>query len=145
MSKNKRGRKSKYCPEIVQKIIEKIKLGLTEKDAYTLAGINHDSFYKWKKNKPEFAEKLKKAETELKQKHLARIQEASIKTWTASAWLLERKFPEEFSLRSKFEHSGKIDGDIKISVIKYNKQGGTDGGDKEKKGKTEKEPGHRAD
>ena len=30
-------------------------------------------------------------------------------TWQPAAWLLERRFPQEFAVQRKLEHSGKID------------------------------------
>lgn len=34
--------------------------GSTDEDIYTMLGISHDTFYKWKNEKPEFAEAVKK-------------------------------------------------------------------------------------
>lgn len=54
---------SKYSPEIVSMICE-----LIEKDSYTdkeicqNVGINQDTYITWKKEKPEFSERIKKAE-----------------------------------------------------------------------------------
>lgn len=54
---------SKYCPEIVSAICE-----LIEKDSYTdkeicqNVGINQDTYITWKNEKPEFSERIKKAE-----------------------------------------------------------------------------------
>lgn len=54
---------AKYNKEIVKRISE-----LISSDSYTIAeiclivGINEDTFYTWKKNKPEFSEQIKKAQ-----------------------------------------------------------------------------------
>ncbi|HVU87338.1 MAG TPA: hypothetical protein VHD36_08450 [Pirellulales bacterium] len=48
---------------------------------------------------PEFAERLKRAESHFEVIHLSNIQQAGKKSWNASAWLLERVFPERFGKR----------------------------------------------
>lgn len=59
----KEGRKTKYTPELVKRIC-----GLVEKDTYTVSelcesvGIDESTFYRWKTDKSEFCEAIKKAE-----------------------------------------------------------------------------------
>lgn len=59
----KEGRKTKYTPELVTRIC-----GLLEKDTYTVSelcesvGIDESTFYRWKNDKNEFCEAIKKAE-----------------------------------------------------------------------------------
>jgi hypothetical protein len=48
---------------------------------------------------PDFAERLKRAESHFEVIHLSNIQQAGKKSWNASAWLLERVFPERFGKR----------------------------------------------
>lgn len=91
----------KYSEEIVNEIVGYVKEGLMYKDAYELAGISETTFYEWKKKYKEFAEALKKAEPHLKRKNLMLIQKHADKTWQASAWILERRFPEEFGNKDK--------------------------------------------
>ncbi len=47
----------------------------------------------------EFAQRLKRAESDFEVIHLSNIQQAGKKSWNASAWLLERIFPERFVKR----------------------------------------------
>ena len=49
------------------------------------------------KRDSEFAHGLMRAEAACFMHHLANISRASASDWRASAWFLERKFPEEFS------------------------------------------------
>jgi len=59
----KLGRKSKYTPEIVDKICNMI-----ESDTFTIeeicksAGISHDTYHRWIKDKSDFSDNIKKAE-----------------------------------------------------------------------------------
>lgn len=60
----------------------------------------------------EFIEATKKAEAEAKKRWVQIIDDASKTNWQASAWFLERKYPEEWARRQPQEH--KISGDIII-------------------------------
>jgi hypothetical protein len=67
----------------------------------------------------QFAQRLKRAESDFEVILLSNIQQAGKKSWNASAWLLERIFPERFVKRRPntipveevndvFEHLAKI-------------------------------------
>jgi hypothetical protein len=45
-----------------------------------------------------------------------RIEKASVKTWTAAAWILERRYKKDYALRH--EVTGKDAGEITIKVIR---------------------------
>lgn len=64
------GRKSKYTPERVKQITDALSAGATHEDAYTVAGIGHDTFYRWINTKPEFSEAVTYAESRA---HLAAV------------------------------------------------------------------------
>ena len=80
------------------RFLENIKLGLTNKDALKGANIGEATFYKRmkKENEVEFRESVKRAQVDFKLKHLKNISKAGDTQWQASAWILERKFKEEF-------------------------------------------------
>lgn len=94
---NKTGRKGLYSPAIVDKLIEVISAGGSDKDAYTLAGISHEAFYNWLEKHSEFREKVTRARAENKVSHIQNIKTASKTDWRASGWWLERRWPEEFA------------------------------------------------
>jgi len=48
---------------------------------------------------PEFARRLRRAESDFELIQLSNIQQAGKKSWNASAWLLERVFPERYGKR----------------------------------------------
>lgn len=64
----------------------------------------------------EFADKVDRAEYEIIKKHLDRIDEAGEENWTASAWMLERRFPEQFSLKRTIRHEGSEGGPVEFTV-----------------------------
>ena len=91
----------KYGPEITEEICSYLATGSNRTDSCILAGINYQTFLNWLKEKVEFLEAIKKAEVKFKQFHVKTIVKASEKSWQAAAWMLERKFHEEFGLKSR--------------------------------------------
>lgn len=115
----------KYCEEMISEITGYIKQGSTAKDASAIAGISEETFYAWKKEKPEFSESLERAKIQYKNSLIKRIEKVSEKNWRACAWLLERRFPDDFSpkLREKEGNDGqpKTLADIMLQ-LHYEKQ-----------------------
>lgn len=112
-------RKMSLTKEVIDSIAKAISNGLNNNDACSIAGVSRASFYSWLKDaeealrnpeakkkikhvglKLELLDAIKNAESKYKLFHLQNIMQASRSTWQASAWILERKYPEEF---------GKID------------------------------------
>lgn len=60
------GRKSLYTPERVKTILDTIRQTGLDKAGFEAGGINHDTFYVWLKEKPEFAEAVTRAKQEFK-------------------------------------------------------------------------------
>jgi hypothetical protein len=56
-------------------------------------GISYDSFITWKREDPEFNQKVEAAAARL----LAKIEHQARNNFAAAAWILERRFPELFS------------------------------------------------
>lgn len=104
------GRKTTLTKEVIELVCGHIEGGLSNRDAAKLSGISETSFYEWisrgekdkEKNKKtiyaEFADNIKASMVVFKAWNLQQIRNAAKQTkhWTAAAWLLERKFPEEF-------------------------------------------------
>jgi len=90
----------KYTPAVVKIVLDAIAEGLSQKDASILAGIDQDTLSHWKKQYSEFADKLLQKEIEFKGQNIKLIQRAAKDgSWQAAAWLLERKYTEEFALK----------------------------------------------
>lgn len=116
----KRGRKLKYTPETVELIVQALKLGATERLACEYANISQETYYNWKRNKAEFLEKVKTAQGQAAVVLLARIQqEAREGSWQAAAWLLERRYPDEYGRKYiTNQHVGADGGDLRV-VVRY--------------------------
>ncbi len=99
--------KGKYKPDVVAAICEALRNGLTQRRACAVAGINEDTYYAWLKDKPGFSDVVKNAEADCIAANLAIIRGAAKDgNWTASAWILERRFPHEYG-RTVQEQAGE--------------------------------------
>lgn len=72
----KTGRKDVY-PEVAPKIIQLIREGCTFKQAFQTVGVAEGTFYKWKADKAEFSEAIKKAMEE-RQEEIVNTLEKSL-------------------------------------------------------------------
>jgi hypothetical protein len=115
-SRKKTGRPSKL-PQVQVQIIAAVKAGNYRSTAAALAGIQGRTLAEWIRRgtagDPEFSHfshLLKKAEAAGEAADLARIKRASIRSWTAAAWRLERKYPERWGRKDRLvaevEHHG---------------------------------------
>lgn len=96
--------KPKITEDLIKIICELKGKGMSNKDICMAVGIHEATLYRWL-NKPSarlhrvLSEEFKKAEARYKQELLDTIRGAALakrQYWTAAAWLLERKYPEEF-------------------------------------------------
>jgi hypothetical protein len=70
----------------------------------------------------EFADKLKRARARCRAANLMNIYKNSKTSWQASAWLLERVFPDEYAKREPKDTEEKEDGKAYIDNLKgFNK------------------------
>ena len=94
--------KTKASKETIAIILNAISEGLTQREASTLAGISEDTLSLWKQDS-DFSEQIRQKQIENKRRHINVINKASERDWKASAWWLERKCKEEFSLHNKLD------------------------------------------
>ena len=96
--------KPKITEDLIKIICELKGKGMSNKDICMAVGIHEATLYRWL-NKPSarlhrvLSEEFKKAEARYKQELLDTIRGAALakrQYWTAAAWLLERKYPDEF-------------------------------------------------
>ena len=96
----------KINDNMVTIICEAVSLGMSARLAAKAAHIHPDTLDNWlargREGKDEacvrFAEKFDKAEAACLESCLKTIREAAAKgTWTAAAWLLERRYPLEYA------------------------------------------------
>jgi len=120
----------KYSKKLIKQIADDLLKGIGRVTAVKNANIKYQTFLDWidgkipekvlkrcktptlrKKKKYEFSELIKRAEQEYRQslKELAEISVVSHmeKNWTAAAWYLERKHPDEYAQSNKHEIDDK--------------------------------------
>ena len=88
---------TKRTPKILAAICELVKNGLSVSHAAEKLHVHHSTVARWRKELAEFDTAILAAEAEFIDSQIANIRTAAKTSWQASAWLLERKFPEFFS------------------------------------------------
>ena len=128
--------KPKCTLELIEQAAEMKRHGLSNRDICQAVGIAEQTFYRWI-NKPanklhrSLSEALKKAEAEYKGELLESIMETATRQknpqWTAAAWLLERKYPDEYAQTTrKNEDAGEDAPQIVLGVTVQAVKGGGD-------------------
>ena len=135
----------KLTQELVDRAIALKRDGLSNGDIICALGIHESTFYRWigdPKNKlqRELSEGLKKEEAAFKQTLLTTIRSAALarnQYWTAAAWLLERKYPDEYGKadRRRDEEGSEAAPKIVLGVtvqpvqeqLDFGENGGADG------------------
>lgn len=121
----KMGRNTKFTPELADKIIEALRLGVPQSTAITYGGISDTTYYRWLQEGAEddatpqlrdFRDAVKAARAEAEVRSVAVIQNASRKTWQAAAWFLERSFPQHWARTDRHELTGRDGGAIELNV-----------------------------
>ncbi len=98
----RRGRRTKFTPEVVKLICQMIARGLNYCQAADAAGIHRDTLHEWERRKPVFSDALKRAKASGVDRRLKRIEKAAAKgAWQADAWWLERNHPETWGRKSR--------------------------------------------
>lgn len=99
-------RKPKLTYKMVEQAVEMKSHGLSNVDICAGLGITESTFYRWlrendTKLKRALKQGLKKAEAEYKETLLQSIMATATREknpqWTVAAWLLERKYPDEYA------------------------------------------------
>ena len=99
-------RKPKLTYKMVEQAVEMKSHGMSNADICSALGIAEGTFYRWlreddTKLKRALSQGLKKAEAEYKETLLQSIMATATREknpqWTAAAWLLERKYPDEYA------------------------------------------------
>lgn len=117
------GRPTKLTPALQKRVAAAVRKGATREIAAASAGIAASTFFDWmargeacEARFSEFSEAVKKAEAECAMAALGQIQTASRKTWTAAAWLLERRYRQGYAQPQKVQHEHSGPGGKPISV-----------------------------
>lgn len=111
------GRPSLYEPELVERILENIRWGMYVNEAALAAGVSKSTLHRWREEHPGFAEEVEIARAQAEQRHIRIIKRAADNgDWHASAFWLERSFPDRWGRRARLELTGADDGPVEISV-----------------------------
>jgi hypothetical protein len=100
------GRPTVFTPEVLQKLEQGFKIGLTDTECCCYADVNLSTLYEYQKRNPEFLYKKEK----WKQFPIAKAKNTifqSLDDPKTAQWYLERKCKEEFSTQSKLELESK--------------------------------------
>jgi hypothetical protein len=127
----KRGRKLKLNDDLIKKIVSAIEIGTYNKVAARAVGIDESTFYMWLKKGEEakakginniysqFYDAVKEAESRAMIRHLSNIVKASQEgNWQASAWILERRYPELWGRKDRM--NVETDNGIVVKIEKVN-------------------------
>lgn len=121
------GRKCKLTNEMTNVICENIELGMSYRLACQSVNICPDTFSEWMKNGEagedekfvEFHNRVRHAESVCAKNCLLRIKEAfDAGTWTAAAWLIERRFREyrkDYTLELDAKNTGGVSLTLKVA------------------------------
>ena len=117
----------KINDEIIDRIYNALSVGSPVEIACNYAGISRDSYFRWIKaaqtEKGEkgallrrFADAVKKGEAACVLKNLKEIAED--KSWTAKAWVLERRYPQYFSKHIKVGDSDDASRSLRDAIFR---------------------------
>lgn len=121
------GRPSKLTPERQERIVLAVSAGSYPEVAARANGVDASTFYRWMARGDDpverdpryrvFREAVKEAEARAEVVAIGRIQQAAAGgTWTASAWYLERKYPDRWGRKDQIrqEVSGPGGGPVEV-------------------------------
>jgi len=131
------GRPTKLTPEIHRAIVTALEAGNYQDDSAAYAGVSRSALYNWldrgrtERERIEAGEKPRKAETifvdfldavesaraKAAVRHVANIAKAANDgVWQASAWYLERSYPQKWGRLNRTEISGPDGGPIDARI-----------------------------
>jgi terminase small subunit-like protein len=92
----KGGRPCKYTPETVERLLDALADGLTQKQACIASGIGERTLHDWLERYPELTTQLESARENARQKALAGIQSFGDKDWRALEAFLKLSFHNDY-------------------------------------------------
>lgn len=111
------GRKPKYTPVTVNKIVKYLKQGNSMERSAILSGINPSTLFAWLNQYSELKDDLEKAKEYNIATRLKRISKHAKTNWQADAWVLERTRPQEFALKTVSETYSKQDTTLIFKIV----------------------------
>lgn len=117
-AKRPRGRPTVMTPDKEKEILAILTMGGSRNVAADYVGIAQGTLHDCIKRNADFSERVKNAEAKGQIRHLKKVSESD--QWQASAWMLERKWPNEFGRRERLEHTSP-DGSMSPKEIDVSK------------------------
>jgi len=103
-------RPTKYTPETANRVLEGIRLGMTWRHAAAYAGVSVLTIRRWCQRYADFGRQLEEAEGHAVAANMERIRQAALNgDWRASAWILERRWPEDYGARQRVDQTITVD------------------------------------
>ena len=104
-----------------QAVLAALEAGCTRRAAAGAAGIHHATLYRWMDADATFRDTVEKAEDVAEARATSIVAKAAYEgTWTAAAWWLERRRPEQYGRRLA------VDVSIKDEIAKLAAEYGVD-------------------
>jgi hypothetical protein len=91
------GRPGKRTPQLEKALLAAIETGAPYRIACLACGISDDTFTEWRRKDPAFAAQVEKAAGKTALRLLKKIEANAEENFSAAAWILERRFPTDFS------------------------------------------------
>jgi hypothetical protein len=118
-------RPTKFTSTTVAHLLTAIRAGLPYRLAAEAAGISETTFHEWQRGefprgadkhlKAQFSEELTRARGESALRLMGVINQAAPDDWRAAAWILERRFPQDFG-KQVLELTGGDGGPIRVEI-----------------------------
>jgi len=120
--KRQRKRKpTKAQSKVREDLIENLRTGMTIEAACLLAGIGRTTYYRWLDEDEKWADECKSAVRFAEAVLLERVKQLAMDKmdWRAFAWILEKRFPDDYGKRQelKVESSQSSDGTAEVLAM----------------------------
>lgn len=120
-AKKKAGRPTKKIDKYIDPLLDNLRAGMSYQAAASQAGLSTNTVDSWRRNDPEFADLFDAAIdfAEAVMLNEIRQQGRAREDWRATAWILERRFPERWALRKEIDMSvnKKSDGQDMVAAM----------------------------
>ena len=115
-------RPTKLTPEVHEAIVDGINAGLTFRLTCARVGVNPSTFYRWLDTGEtaktgryrEFYEAVERAKADSALRLVSQITLQAPADWRAAAFILERRFPDDYGRRA--ELTGKAGGPVQVDT-----------------------------
>ena len=120
--KRQRKRKpTKAQSKVREDLIENLRTGMTIEAACLLAGIGRTTYYRWLDEDEKWADECKSAVRFAEAVLLERVKQLAMDKmdWRAFAWILEKRFPDDYGKRQelKVESTTSSDGTAEVLAM----------------------------